>query len=394
MTRRLAAAALSLVLGAAAPAQAMEPPYRELLGRLVNINTASDNGAGLVQVRGLLIPQFEALGLVLTRHRLAQDGREVLSFELPGATPTVMLVGHLDTVFPVTGPFQALKEDGDRLTGPGVIDMKGGVVLLLNVLAQLKQQGGLGQVRVVLNDDEEIGSPHSKATLRQLARGLRYGLVFEPGLADGAVVSSQSGVRWIKLSTTGKAAHAGLEPEQGIDACLDLTIKAKKVAELARAADGLTINPGLLQGGSKPNVVCEKASVTFDIRFRSQGDWQHLEQAIARIGAVSDVYNPLLKRGTHTDMTQLAEMPLLPAASSADLVTRMQNSARRLGQTVAARAVGYGSDGNNLADTGLQLLVGVGPYGGGMHTDREFMSLQAYQERLALLTRLIPELGN
>lgn len=394
MTRRLAAAALCLALGAAAPAQAMEPHYRELLGRLVNINSASDNLAGLAQVRALLVPQFEALGLVLTRHRLAQDGREVLSFELPGATPTVMLVGHLDTVFPAAGPFQTLKDEGDRLSGPGVIDMKGGVVLLLNVLTQLKDQGGLGQVRVVLNDDEELGSPHSKATLRQLAQGLRYGLVFEPGLADGAVVSSQSGVRWIRLSTTGKAAHAGLEPEQGIDACLDLTIKTGKVVALAQAGKGVTINPGLLQGGSKPNVVCEKASVTFDIRFRSQSDWQQLSAAIERISAVSDVINPLLKQGTHTEMTQLAEMPLLPATSSTDLVTRIQSSARALGQTVPARPVGYGSDGNNLAETGMQLLVGVGPYGGGMHSDHEYMLTSAYEARLTLLTRLIPQLGN
>lgn len=394
MKRRLGAAALSLALCAAAPAQGMEPQYRELLGRLVNINTATNNIAGLVQVRQLLIPQFESLGLVLTRHRLAQDGREVLSFETPGAKPKIMLVGHLDTVFPTTGAFQTLKEQGDRLTGPGVIDMKGGVVLLLNVLEQIKKQGGLDQVRVVLNDDEEIGSPHSKAVLRNLAQGLAFGLVFEPGLADGAVVSSQSGVRWIKLTSTGKAAHAGLEPEKGIDACLDLAIKAKKVSELARSAKGLTINPGLIEGGSKPNVVCDKASVTFDIRFRSLSDWQDLFHAIEKIGAVSDVYNPLLQQGARTEVQQLAEMPLLPTENTAELLRRIQISARSLGQTVPARAVGYGSDGNNLAETGMQLLVGVGPYGGGMHSDQEFMLLSSYRERLALLTLLITQLSN
>lgn len=393
MKHGLAIAALSLVLGAAAPVQAMEPRYRELLGSLVNINTATNNLAGLVQARQLLIPHFEALGLVLTRHRLP-DGREVLSFETAGATPKVMLVGHLDTVFPATGSFLTLKEQGDRLTGPGVIDMKGGVVLLLNVLEQLKKQGRLDQVRVVLNDDEEIGSPNSKAVLRKLAQGLPFGLVFEPGLADGAVVSGQSGIRWIKLSTTGKAAHAGLEPEKGIDACLDLAMKAKKVAELARSAQGLTINPGLIEGGSKPNIVCEKASVTFDIRFRSLSDWQQVSKAIAQISAVSDVYNPLLQQGTHTEMTQLAEMPLLPSENTAELLGRIQASARALGQTVPARAVGYGSDGNNLAETGMQLLVGVGPYGGGMHTDQEFMLLKSYQERLALLTLLITQISN
>ncbi|PFH10270.1 glutamate carboxypeptidase [Collimonas sp. PA-H2] len=393
MKRCLAAAALSLALGAAAAAEGMEPHYRELLERLVNINTETRNLAGLAQVRQLLIPQFESLGLVLTRHRLAQDGREVLSFEMPGAKPKVMLVGHLDTVFPVTGGFQKLEDQGNRLVGPGVIDMKGGVVLLLNVLEQLKKQGGLDQVRVVLNDDEEIGSPNSKAVIRNLAQGLPFGLVFEPGLEDGSVVSSQSGVRWIKLTTTGKAAHAGLEPEKGIDACLDLAIKVKKVSALAQSGKGLTINPGLIAGGSKPNVVCEDASVTFDIRFRSLADWQDVSHAIHHISAVSDVYNPLLQQGAHTEMTQLAEMPLLPTASTAELLERIQISARSLGQTVRARAVGYGSDGNNLAETGMQLLVGVGPYGGGMHSDQEFMLLSSYQERLSLLTLLITQLS-
>ncbi|AMP02954.1 M20/M25/M40 family metallo-hydrolase [Collimonas pratensis] len=394
MKRLLAGAALSLVLSTATAAEGIAPHYRELLERLVNINTETHNLAGLEQVRQLLIPQFESLGLVLTRHRLAQDGREVLSFEMPGAQPKVLLVGHLDTVFPVTGAFQKLKDQGNRLAGPGVIDMKGGVVLLLNVLAQLKEHGGLDQVRVALNDDEEIGSPNSKATLRDLAQGLPFGLVFEPGLEDGSVVSSQSGVRWIKLTTTGKAAHAGLEPEKGIDACLDLAIKVKKVAGLAQAGKGLTINPGLMDGGSKPNVVCENASVTFDIRFRSLADWQDVSSAIRQIGAVSDVYNASLQQGTHTEVTQLAEMPLLPVADTAELLERIQTSARSLGQTVGARAVGYGSDGNNLAETGMQLLVGVGPYGGGMHSDQEFMLLRSYQERLSLITLLITQLSH
>ena len=395
MKRWLSATVLGLALGNVAGAtqpEAMAPSYLELLQQLVDINTETRNLAGLAQARQLLIPQFEALGLVGTRHRLEQDGREVLSFETPGAKPRVLLLGHLDTVFSATGSFLRLQRQGDRLIGPGVIDMKGGVVLMLNVLAQLRTQGGLDQVRVVLNDDEEIGSPHSKSTLRALARGVPYGLVFEPGLEDGAVVSSQSGVRWIRLSTTGRAAHAGLEPENGIDACLDLAIKVRKVAELAQPDRGLTLNPGLIEGGSKPNVVCEKASVTFDVRFRSLADWRSVSAGIERISAQSDVVNARLQRGARTEVTQLAELPLLPAANTAELLEQVQTAAQALGQPLRARAVGYGSDGNNLADSPMQLLVGVGPYGGGMHSDQEFMRLSAYPERLALVTRLILQL--
>lgn len=395
MKRKLSALVLGIALvGAAGPtqAEAITQPYRDLLQKLVDINTETQNLAGLAQARQLIIPQFEALGLVATHHRLAQDGREVLSFEKPGAKPKVLLIGHLDTVFPANGAFQRLEQQGDHLIGPGVIDMKGGVVLMLNVLAQLQAQGNLDQVRVVLNDDEEVGSTASKATLRTLAQGVPYGLVFEPGLEDGAVVSSQSGVRWIKLTTTGKAAHAGLEPENGIDACLDLAIKIRKITELAQADKGLTLNPGVIEGGSKPNVVCEKASVTFDIRFRSQADWQNVSAAIEHIGAESDIVNSRLQKGTHTEIKQLAEMPLLPASSTAALLQQMQTAATSVGQPFRARAVGYGSDGNNLADSNIELLVGVGPYGGGMHSEHEFMRLNAYPERLALVTQLISQL--
>jgi glutamate carboxypeptidase len=383
---------LSLASTISMAAETMESRYRELLGNLVNINTETSNLVGLTKARELLIPQFESLGLVLTRHRLAQDGREVLSFEIPGAKPKIMLLGHLDTVFSLKGAFQELKEQPDRLSGPGVIDMKGGIVLMLNALFKLKQRGELDYVRVVLNDDEEIGSSYSKEKLRQLAQDIPYGLVFEPGLEDGAVVSSQSGVRWIKLTSEGKASHAGLEPEKGIDACLDIAIKVKKITDLAQPEKGLTINPGVITGGTKPNVVCDKASVTFDIRFRSLDDWLAISQSLKEIGARSDVYNSLLQRGVRTEVVQLAEMPLLSAHKTTELLGYLKIATTALGQPFNARPVGYGSDGNNLAETGMQLLVGLGPYGGGMHSEQEFMLISAYSQRLSLITQLIHQI--
>lgn len=396
MRRMILGAAISLALHTAAMAMPddIAPPYLKLLQDIVDVNTDTRNVAGLAKARDLLIPHFEALGMVATRHKLAQEGREVLTFERPGVKPKILLVGHLDTVFSQTGAFQKLSQQGDRLSGPGVIDMKGGLVLMLNVLAQLKQPGQLDQIRVVLNDDEEIGSPNSKMTLRAVAEGVPYGLVFEPGLEDGAVVSSQSGVRWIKLTSTGKAAHAGLEPENGIDACLDLAHKVRKLAELAQPNKGLTINPGVIEGGTKPNVVCDKASVTVDVRFRAQADWEYVSAALEGIRSQSDVYNERLKQGSTTVTVQIAEMPLLPESKTRVLVEQYEAVARKLGQPFRARGVGFGSDGNNLADVGIQLLVGVGPYGGGMHSDKEFMLLSSYRDRLSLMTNLIDKLLN
>lgn len=241
MRHKLLALTLGLVLQTVAHSEsdAIAPRYLELLRDIVNINTDTSNVVGLAKARELLIPHFEALGMKTTRHPLAQAGHEVVSFEVPDAKPRILLVGHIDTVFSESGAFQTFELRSDRVIGPGVIDMKGGLVLMLNVLSQVKNAGQLGAVRVVLNDDEEIGSPFSKQTLRALGAGLPYGLVFEPGLDDGAVVSSQAGVRWIKLTSLGKAAHAGLEPENGIDACLDVARKVQKLTDLARPEVGL-----------------------------------------------------------------------------------------------------------------------------------------------------------
>lgn len=384
--------ALALTMGNAYADEPIPPRSLQLLQEVVNINTDSKNAEGLTQVRNILIPYFEALGLVVTHHPLA-DGRDVLSFETANATPSILLIGHLDTVFPPASPFQSLSQQDDRLMGPGVIDMKGGVVLMLDALEQLKRSGHLGNVRVALNDDEEIGSSVSKPVLQQLAQGLAYGLVFEPGLEDGAYVNSQSGIRWMKLTTSGKASHAGLEPENGIDACLDLAIKVKKLAELARPQDGLLINPGVIEGGTKPNVVCDHASVTVDVRFQKMADWEQTFTALKNISDHSDVYNEKLQQGTHTELTKLAEMPLLAATNTQAVVTQAQAVADALGQPFKARAVGYGSDGNNVANPTIQILVGLGPYGGGMHSEKEFMQMSSYGQRLAFATALIRKLN-
>lgn len=376
----------------AADSDRIEPQYHQLLRDLVDINTDTSNIAGIEAARQLLIPKFVALGMQVIRHRLGQTGREVLEFTLPNARAKVMFVGHLDTVFAESSLFRNLSEQPGRLVGPGVIDMKGGVVLMLNVLSRLKETGRLDQVSVVLNDDEEIGSPSSKDTLRRLAKDIPYGLVFEPGLADGSVISSQSGVRWVRLSSKGKLAHAGLEPENGIDACRDIAQKITQITELAEPERGLTINPGVMEGGSKPNVVCENASVTFDVRFRDQQDWVALLAAIKRIANQSAVHNLHLQQGPITSVTQLAELPLLPEGKTIRLRQLLAESATALGQTITARPVGYGSDGNNLAVTNMQLLVGIGPYGGGMHSEQEFMQIDAYIKRLDLVTHIVNRL--
>ncbi len=205
--------------------------WQSLLESLVDINSGTRNVEGLDAVREVLIPEFEKLGLRADIHDL-DDGHKLVAMAVPGGAPEVLLMGHIDTVFPRDSTFQTFEAKGDRIYGPGIIDMKAGIVLILELLKRLEGSDRLEKVLVILNDDEEIGSPYSRALVRDLAAGVETGLVFEPGLPGGAVVTSHSGVRWLTLSVQGKAAHAGLEPEKGLNACVELSHKVVEIVNV------------------------------------------------------------------------------------------------------------------------------------------------------------------
>lgn len=386
--------ALAAILGGLSATQSAEPPqgpaprWRALIETLVNVNSGSNHLEGLERMRTLIRPEFERLGFVTTIKDL-ENGRKLLSFEMPGAKPELLLVGHIDTIFEKDHPYQKFSESPGKLHGPGVIDMKGGIVLMLNVLEELKDPAILSRVRIVINDDEELESPNSKGAIRALAAGIRYALVFEPGIPGGDVVSSESGIRWLKLTVKGKAAHAGMEHDLGVNACVELGDKISRISRLTDYSKRLTINAGVIEGGIKPNVVCEQASAKLDIRYVQQADLRRTESAIAAIAAKASVYNPKLKLSPTATTEELMLMPSFPPESSEKIMIALREAAIATGQKVQGQHVGYGSDGNFLAAAGLQVLAGVGPYGAGMHTPGEFMDLESYGRRLALNLALI-----
>lgn len=364
----------------------LEPASLAFLERLVSAHTD--------EARNVAFAAFESAGLKGTR-RDAGGGHEVLSFEAPGATPHVALIAHLDTVFKTDAP-RALKVNGERLEGPGVIDDKGGVALILALVKSPTTAPYLSGIRVILNDDEETGSPASKAILKDLVKGFKAALLFEPGLPDGALVSAQSGIRWVELTVRGKAAHAGMEPEKGLNACVELAHKVVEIAKLADLKRGLSVSPGIIEGGSAPNVVCEAAKTTIDIRYIEPKDLETTLAAIEAIARKSHLKNALLGIETTAEIKIIEEKPPLPPASSAALLEVARKAAMDVGlPPLKSAKVGYVSDGNQLAGTGVKVLVGLGPYGGGMHTAEEFMLVKSFDERLklggALLSRLLKQ---
>jgi len=363
----------------------------ELLNQLIEINSHSENISGLKKMREVLIPKFKDLGFVPTFHPL-EKRHELLSFDFPREKPSVLLIAHLDTVFSQAGPMGKKGIEGTKVFGPGIIDMKGGIVVMLAALRELSLHERK-KIRIVLNDDEELASVYSRNTISALAATVPYGLVFEPGLPDGSLVTSASGGQWIKLTVKGRAAHAGMEHVQGINACAELAHKITLLHQLTNYSKKLTLNVGVISGGTQPNVVCEEASTTLDIRYVDPKDLQELRGAIERIAKTSFLYggnrslDPASPHSTPTSATleTLATVLSMPESSTQALFA----IAKQVDTKVKGQHVGYGTDGNHLVNTGIQLLVGLGPYGGGLHTSQEFMEQEALQERIKLSSGLI-----
>jgi glutamate carboxypeptidase len=384
MTPFLVAASLSM----APEAHGMNPQWQSLLLKLVDIKSGTLNKPGHDEVRKILTSQLEQMGYQVELVPVA-DERKVLLARAPGEhEPRVLFMGHVDTVFAESAPHQQAHVKGDRIVGPGTIDMKGGLVLMLNVVAELTPDERRF-VQVAINDDEEIGSPYSGGALDEIARHAPYGLVFEPGQDDGALVTSQSGVYWFVVRSKGKAAHAGSHHREGINACVELAAKVTEIAKITDYGKDLTVNVGHIEGGTQPNVVCEEAVARFDLRYARVRDRDDAIAEIRKIVARHDTANSYSGKYATSSFEEGISVPNLPQESTQKLFAMAQAAGASIGQRVTGRHVGYGSDGNHLASVGIELLVGLGPYGHGMHSEDEYMSMSAYDARLRLGVALV-----
>ena len=316
--------------------------------------------------------------------RVIVDGRTHLRWRF-GRQPRVLLVGHLDTVWPLgtvaRWPFGV---DGDKVTGPGVFDMKAGVVQLLFALAVVRERRGLDGVAVVLTTDEEIGSPGSRGLLAEEARGVRAALIAEPSF-DGALKTERKGVALYRLETVGRAAHAGLNPERGVNAAMEVARQVLELAELADPFAGTTVTPSLVSGGTAANTVPSSAVAHFDVRFATRQEGERIAAAFAAV-------HPIVP-GATTRVELETFVPPLERSSSQELFELAKRLHGELGLPPLREAsVGGGSDGNHIAALGVPTLDGLGAVGDHAHGEGEFVVLSAMAERAALLAALVSEL--
>ena len=314
---------------------------------------------------------------------IALDGCPHLRWRFGDGQARVLVLAHHDTVWPLgsleTHPFAV---DGGVLRGPGCFDMKAGLVLALHALAVLGAPDG---VTLLVTGDEELGSPSSRELIEAEAAGCRAALVLEASADGGALKTARKGVSRYEVRAVGRAAHAGLEPERGVNATVELAHQVLRVARLADPAVGTTVTPTALSSGTVANVVPAAGAFAVDVRM-----WDAAEQA--RVHAAMSSLRPAVPDAV-LQISGGPNRPPLPASSSAGLFARASSLAAGLGLAPLKQAsVGGASDGNFTAGVGTPTLDGLGAVGGGAHADHEHVLVEALPGRAALLAALIDEL--
>jgi glutamate carboxypeptidase len=324
----------------------------------------------------------ERTGAAARRHPRPDRGDQ-LEVRTAGAGQPVMLLCHHDTVWEA-GTIERLpfRVEGDLVRGPGSYDMKAGIVEAAFALELARPKR---PVVVLSTSDEEIGSASSRQLIEDTAREAVAVLVLEPAASGGALKTARKGIADFRLEVTGRAAHAGVEPEKGVSAIEELAHQVLSLKALADPARGTTINVGVVSGGTRPNVVAAQAQAQIDVRFASAAEAERV------VAAIRDL-RPRLA-GARLSVSGGVDRP--PMERSPGVITLAQR-ARRLAAEMdfdlAETSTGGGSDGNFTAALGVPTLDGLGPDGGGAHADSEHLLIGSWLRRTELLARILEAL--
>lgn len=358
----------------------------ETIEALVRLESPSDDKAAVDRCGVELASRLRALGAEVQAIGNHLRGDHLLA-RVPGGGRPVLLLGHFDTVWPIgTLDRMPMRRDNARLHGPGVFDMKAGIAIAMTAIEALRAATAeYPAIEMLWTTDEEVGSGTSRAVIEERARAARAVLVLEPALPGGALKTARNGCGEFELTVRGIAAHAGLDPGKGVSAIHEIAAQIAAVERLQDLPRGVTVNVGLVSGGTRPNVVAEEARAVIDVRAPTMADAERVERAMLALQPV--------RPGARLNITGGFERPPLERTEAvARLFSLASGVAATLGRSLAEGSAGGGSDGNFTGALGVPTLDGLGAVGDGAHAAHEYVDIEALPWRSALVAGILARL--
>lgn len=358
-----------------------------LLKRLVETESPSTDKAAVDRLGAIVADEARRLGADVQLAPVKDAGDHVIARfhpSSPSLHPSILLLCHMDTVFPIgTLAKMPYREADDKIFGPGVLDMKAGIVISLAAIEAAQKAGELKRpITLLCTSDEETGSLASEDLIVKLAKESELVLVMESALLDGSLKTWRKGVGGFWLKVKGRAAHAGGNHEEGRNAIEEMSHQVLAVQKMTDYEKGTTLNVGVIQGGTVSNVVPEEATAQVDVRVMQPGEWERIEGEMQALKPVLD--------GTSLEITGGLNRPPMPFDETMKATFEKAKSiAVGIGMDIKAGGSGGGSDANFVAPLGIPVLDGLGAIGDGLHSEREFIFADSMRERMKLLATLI-----
>lgn len=376
-----------------AAAERLRPAQLQTLEQVVNVDSGTGDVAGGRKVAGLLVPRLKALGMdVQTVAAEAPDLPENIVATLKGTgRGRVLMIGHIDTVFgPGTVAQRPFRIVADRATGPGVSDEKGGVVEGLYALQILHDVGfkDFGQITFLIETSEERGSPGTQALIKRLVAAADVELNLEPGDPPDVLTVWRKGSTTFHIDVKGRAAHAGIAPQDGRNAAVELIHQVQADDVFPKSGEGITANLTLMNAGSRENIIPENASAAINVRVRDKADFDRVEQAYRANATKTQVPDTSVAVSLTHAFPPLASNPGTDA-----LAARAEAIYAGIDRKIGRGGNGGASESALAYEAGVPALDGLGPVGGGFHSDKEYLDLTTVTPRLYLLTKLLMNLG-
>ncbi|OAJ94903.1 M20 family metallopeptidase [Vibrio bivalvicida] len=367
--------------------------YLEELRPLIDVDCGTYTIKGIEFVASQFEAKFTALsGWSIKRVDCGKAGVGLEIRNQPQAEQIdVMLIGHMDTVFPVgTVELRPMTWDAEKAYGPGVSDMKSGLLNIVYAMRNLEKTVlDKLSICICMNPDEETGSLDSVEWIQSVAKQAKNVLVAEAARADGGLVKARKGMARYKVSFSGVAAHAGNEPEKGRSAVTEMANWVLAINGMTNYESGTTLNVGIVSGGAGANIVPEHAEAIVDVRFWNNAEYDDVDTQLHGL-----LKTPFVD-GVKIELDREAYKPsMVPSAATESLMILVEQSAQELSIDINWKEVGGGSDANNTAILGVPTLDGLGPIGAGFHSDQEYLLLESIEPRIKMLMRVIEKLAN